>query len=99
MAGKGIKYDSSKLRWTLLPFKEVEEVVKVLEHGANKYESFNWQKVEKKRYIDATLRHLVAYLKGEFLDDEKEGSGLSHLAHAICSLLFVLWHENKERHR
>ena len=40
----GIKYDSGKLRWTLLPFRELEEVVKVLEKGAVKYDFDNWKK-------------------------------------------------------
>jgi hypothetical protein len=87
---EGIKLDQGKLRYTLLPFKAITEVVKVLEFGAKKYEKDNWQKVTngKERYLDAALRHLVAYLAGEAVDKE---SGLHHLAHATCCILFTLW--------
>ena len=37
--------------------------------------------------IGATIRHLTAWRSGERLDPE---SGLPHLAHAACSVLFML---------
>ena len=69
--------------------KALEEVAKVMQYGANKYSRKNWDKVDdKERYISATYRHLMlGYQQGEAIDKE---SGLSHLAHAICSLLFLL---------
>jgi hypothetical protein len=89
-SGEGMKYDSGKLRYTLLPFKAITEVVKVLEFGKQKYAKDNWQKVTngKERYLDAAFRHLVDYLEGKKVDEE---SGLPTLAHAVCDLLFVLW--------
>ena len=86
---EGRKYDTGKLRYTLLPWTAVNEVVKVLEYGAKKYAPGNWQKVlyPKLRYSDAAMRHLVAYGLGERNDPE---SGLHHLAHAVCCLLFIL---------
>ncbi|MFA5168950.1 MAG: dATP/dGTP diphosphohydrolase domain-containing protein [Candidatus Omnitrophota bacterium] len=86
---EGKKFDSGKLRWSLLPWREVREVVKVLEFGAVKYSLDNWKKVEpKSRYVDAMFRHLTAWASGEKLDSE---TGLSHLAHLICCALFLLW--------
>ena len=89
----GIKYDSNKPRFSLLPLDEVWDVVEVLEYGAKKYADDNWKYVaiedeSNNRYFDAALRHLTAWKKGEILDPE---SGLSHLSHAICSLLFQAW--------
>lgn len=97
-AGKlGIKFDngSEKLRWDLLPWEEIEEVVKVLTLGAFKYADHNWKYVpeNRKRYFAAAMRHLVAWFKGEKLDKE---SGLNHLAHAICCILFLLWRNNQD---
>ena len=64
-----------------------------MEFGAKKYDRKNWAKVDdKERYIAAPLRHILAYQQGEKLDKE---SGISHLAHAICSLLFLLELDNK----
>lgn len=90
-SGGGVKGDSGKDRWDLLPWAETEQVVKVLTFGAKKYDDNNWQKVtEKPRYIAAAFRHIIARVKGEHMDQE---TGLPHLAHAVCCLLFLLWHD------
>lgn len=85
----GRKFDSGKLDYTLIPWDGLEEIVKVLEFGAKKYARDNWQHVEggHHRYQAAAFRHLIAYNKGEMVDPE---TGLSHLAHAGCCLLFLL---------
>jgi hypothetical protein len=85
----GVKFDQDKPQWTLVPFKALDEVVKVLTIGAKKYAPDNWKKVPnaRQRYIDAAFRHMSAYASGEKLDAE---TGKSHLAHAMCCLLFLL---------
>ena len=88
---EGKKFDYGKLRWDLLPIKEVEEVVEILTFGAEKYGPNNWQNVERHRYIAAAFRHFCAWIKGEKLDKE---SGKHHLAHMICNILFLLWKDN-----
>jgi hypothetical protein len=92
---KGIKFDEEKLRWDLLPLDLVNETVKVLTLGAKKYGPNNWQKVTDgiDRYYAALMRHITAYRSGEFLDDE---SGLTHLAHAMCNLIFLYALEMKD---
>jgi len=91
----GVKYDSDKPQWSLLPFKALTEVVEVLTYGAKKYAPDNWKKVPnaKQRYIDASFRHLTAYASGEKLDSE---TGKSHIAHALCCLLYLLAFEKGE---
>lgn len=66
----------------------MQEVQAVLEAGARKYGDDNWRMVANAptRYFDATMRHLFAYRLGEVVDPD---DGRSHLAHAICSLLFI----------
>lgn len=91
---QGIKYDQEKTRWSLLPMDVMDTVVRVLMHGSRKYEDNNWMKViPKERYYDACVRHISAWQQGEKMDQE---SGLPHLAHAICCLIFLLWHDNNE---
>jgi hypothetical protein len=92
---RGVKYDSDKPRWNLLPWAEVEDVVKVLTFGAKKYAPDNWKFVDdaNNRYMDAAMRHLVAAQTTESHDDE---SGEHHIAHAICCLLFMLWHDKND---
>lgn len=88
----GTKEDVHKLDWLLLPMESVEEIIKVLEYGAEKYSPENWKKLPdfRRRYINAAMRHLVAYVKGERIDEE---TGLSHIAHLGCNVLFLLWGE------
>lgn len=95
MSEIGRKDDQGKLDWTLLPVEPVEDIVKVLGFGMIKYARDNWQKVPEPelRYIAAALRHIFAYQKGEKNDPE---SGLPHLAHAACCLLFTGWFEKQK---
>ena len=85
----GKKYDGEKPRMYLLPPKALTEVAKVLTFGANKYDEHNWKKLDnlQNRYTGAALRHIFAHMDGEELDPE---TGLDHLAHALCCLLFKL---------
>lgn len=88
----GLKHDLGKLRWDLVP-PEFEEVVKVLTFGANKYSGRNWEEgIDYGRIVGATQRHVWAFVRGETHDDE---TGLHHIAHAICELLFLLTYEER----
>lgn len=73
----------------------VEAVSAILNYGAQKYEEDSWQSVPdgRKRYEDAFYRHQIERNKGQTYDDE---SGLPHLAHMICNLMFLLWFEIQE---
>ena len=86
---EGRKYDGGKAKLHLLPPKSILEVGKVLTYGAEKYDAENWRKVDdlQNRYTSAALRHIFAHIEGEDVDEE---TGLSHLAHAMCCLLFKL---------
>lgn len=87
-----VKNDKGKLQWSLMPFEQLEDVVRVLMAGAKKYGTNNWKKCDDiKRYKDALMRHVVSYCKGEALDCE---DNLPHLAHAICNCLFLQWFDN-----
>lgn len=85
----GSKHDSGKPLMGAVPPNALLAVAKVLTFGAEKYGRDNWRQVEnaETRYLDAALRHINAYQRGELADPE---SGESHLAHAVCSLMFML---------
>jgi hypothetical protein len=87
--GDKFKLDNGKLMWDLLPLKLVEPVVAVLTYGAKKYKPHSWRRVRngKQRYWAALMRHLVDYQNGEILDKE---SGLPHLWHAACNIVFLM---------
>jgi len=87
----GVKYDQGKPDLTLLDRAAMEEVATVLMFGAMKYGRSNWRGgIDKERLLAASLRHIMASNEGELLDPE---SGRSHLAHAICGLMFQLHFE------
>jgi hypothetical protein len=90
----GVKYDSDKRDWSLLPLNGVEQVIDVLMFGAKKYAPDNWKHVDNAniRYYNAAMRHIVAWKQGQHNDIE---TGISHLAHATCCLLFILSMETK----
>lgn len=86
---EGKKSDEGKRRWDLLPAEAVEQIVDVLAFGAAKYGDENWRRVPmaERRYFAALMRHVWSWWKGEEMDKE---TGLPHLAHAGCCLLFLL---------
>lgn len=88
------KADDGKLQWSLMPFEQLEDVVRVLMNGAKKYARDNWKKCDDiNRYKDALMRHVVSYIKGEKNDPE---DNLSHLAHAMCNCLFLMYFDKRE---
>lgn len=90
----GRKDDQGKLRYDLLPFSVIDDIVAVQNYGAIEYGENTWQKVPngRKRYIAAALRHVSKRQQGKRLD----GSGLPHLAHALCSLMYAHWLDNQQ---
>lgn len=80
--------DSHKPPMAMLPGEPLRQVAAVMAMGAKKYGTHNWRKGSAwSRYISSTLRHIFAWLSGETNDPE---SGINHLAHAACNLLFVI---------
>ena len=73
----------------LLDADFLEGVANVLTFGAEKYAPHNWRGgIQQSRLIAAAYRHLGAFNKGEDLDPE---SGINHLLHASCCLMFAHW--------
>lgn len=90
----GVKWDRDKPKWYLLPFEEVEDIVRVMTFGAEKYEPDNWMRVPDatNRYFDALMRHIAAWKKGELVDPE---TGITHLAHAGFNILCLMWFDKQ----
>lgn len=87
------RFDEGKTDWNLVPWESVEQIAKVLQFGAKKYNSDNWRSGDGFKYtrvLNSLMRHIMAFQKGEDQDPE---SGLSHLAHAGCNVLFLLYYQ------
>lgn len=89
----GLKFDTGKLKYSLVPLAATRALAEILTFGAEKYAPNNWQLVSnpEERYTDALLRHLESYRAGEKIDPE---SGFSHLKHAITNIAFLLHFED-----
>lgn len=84
---EGLKYDGDKPPLGLLSTTALWDTASVLGYGRKKYAAHNWRKgIEWQRCIDAAMRHLTAFNAGEDIDPE---SGLPHLAHAACEVMFL----------
>jgi len=88
MADEGTKLDFGKPPLELLDRVALVETALVLRHGEQKYGAFNWRKgLSQRRALGAALRHIYAHLDREDIDQD---SGLLHLAHAMCELMFAI---------
>lgn len=91
-----LKFDQDKLPLHLLSTEAMNQTAAVLKFGAQKYAEHNWRKgFAWSRPLSAAMRHITAFNDGEDKDPE---SGLSHLAHAACCIMFLLEFEKTHQH-
>lgn len=82
------KADAGKLEIDLVPMQIVEDIAEVRMYGTKKYgDPDNWKKVELRRYVNALLRHTLAFLEDYNSVDEE--SGIPHYKHMACNLAFI----------
>ncbi len=90
-----LKLDSGKTEYHYISPIFMEQLSRVLTFGAKKYTAHNWRSGFKwSRVLSACFRHIYAWMGGQDKDPE---TGISHLAHAACCLMFLL--EFEETHR
>jgi len=82
-----MKMDGGKLMMELIPTTATESIARVLTYGAMKYKPNGWKEVEPVRYIGALMRHFEAFREDPYGRDEE--SGLLHIEHALCNIVFL----------
>jgi dATP/dGTP diphosphohydrolase, N-terminal len=86
-ASIGVKHDANKPRMDLLPSGALIGAARVMTAGLEKYDPRNWERgLLWGSVYGAAQRHMTAFWNGEDIDPE---SGLSHLHHAQCCLMFL----------
>ena len=96
LPASAVKHDQDKLPLHLLSTEALNQTAAVLKFGAEKYAEHNWRKgFAWSRPLAAAMRHITAFNNGEDRDPE---SGLSHLAHAACCIMFLLEFEKTHPH-
>lgn len=85
---KGAKYDDGKPRPSLVPVEGIEAIMHVREFGKAKYQDAeDWRKVQREKWLDALLRHVLHIWDNPLaIDDE---SGLPALWHVITNAAFL----------
>lgn len=89
MEAKKNDFVDKKLRWDLLPLKEIEKIVKVYTVGSEKYGENTWQSLPNgyDRYKAALFRHLLEYEKGHEVDEE---TGCEHLSQVAWNAIAMM---------
>ena len=93
---QAIKEDEDKPRIDLIPPQAIIDIAEVLTYGAGKYDSHNWRDnggLDYSRLYAAAQRHLLSFWDGQSLDKE---TGMSHLAHAACCIVFLMSYEAED---
>lgn len=95
MSEIGKKFDNGKVPYELVYWPALEKTTSVLEIGRNKYGADNWKSLAnaEDRYFAAAMRHLLAWRQGEAVDPE---TGISHLAHLACNVMFLQYFEDQK---
>lgn len=92
-ASEGVKFDAEKTPYHLIAPEMLEGTGRVLQYGAVKYAPRNWEKgMEWSRPFSAMMRHMWDWWRGEDCDPE---TGMSHLWHAACCLMFLMAYERR----
>lgn len=74
----------------LIPGSALKRAAGAMSYGNQAYAEGTWQNLAIRDLVNAALRHLTSYTDGETKDPE---SGLSHLDHALASILFAVANE------
>ena len=83
-----IKADAGKPELRLVPWQIVRDIAQIRTYGNRKYhDPDSWRRVELDRYIDALLRHVIAFAEDPAGKDAE--SGIEHYKHAACNLAFI----------
>ena len=90
-----MKIDQGKPKLALVYTSFINATARVREYGLIKYpDAENWRTTPTVDHYNALLRHVLAAkaallkeAEGSELDDE---SGLHHLAHAACNIMFLI---------
>ncbi len=82
------KADAGKLRLSLVPVQIIRDIAEVREYGNRKYgDPENWRQVDMRRYVDALLRHTLAFVEDP--DGVDSESGIQNYKHMACNMAFI----------
>jgi hypothetical protein len=90
---EGVKNDTGKLRYDLIPPEGLDALAEVYTIGARKYADRNWEiGLSWGRVYGAMLRHAIRWLAGESYDPV---DGQHHLASVAWCALALITYESR----
>lgn len=90
------KADAGKLELDLVPMQIVKDIAEIRMYGNRKYGNpDNWKQVEMRRYVNAMLRHMTAFVEDYNSVDEE--SGLEHYKHLACNVAFICYMMERDK--
>ena len=87
---KAMRFNTGKMKWSLVHFKSLEPMIAVLMFWAKKYAPNNWKKwMNEQELLESMQRHLASMIDWEVNDKE---SNLPHVWHLMCNCMFYVYH-------
>lgn len=87
-SGLGMRFNSGKTKYSLVPESWTRVLAEILTTGAIKYEPHNWEKgLVWSEILDSLERHKHAWLRGETYDPETSSHHLGHVAWNALALM------------
>jgi hypothetical protein len=88
----GLRYNTGKLRYDLLPPDGIEELVAIYTMGAQKYAARNWEKgLSYMDCIASLKRHMAKFEMGENKDEESQRLHTAHMTwNSLALVVFQL---------
>lgn len=85
---EGLRYNTGKPRFDLLPPDALEDLAQLYTMGAAKYAERNWERgMDWGKCFASLMRHAWAWARGEDTDPE---TGLDHMTHVAWNALALV---------
>lgn len=85
-----LRYNQGKLRWQNVPLFLFEDVIRVGQHGEQKYTTYNYMTgFPLTELLDSLKRHLNSF-ESPYEKDEDPESGINHLASVAWNAIVAL---------
>ena len=92
---KSTRYNEGKLKWSLIDYKSMEPLIRIMEKGVEEYGLDNWKiGLDLVEIQESAQRHLASMMSGELKDTK---SGELHAGHIIANMMMWIHHYNKQQ--
>ena len=90
---KAMRFNEGKLQWSLVHYKSLEPLVRVMMYGAKKYAPENWKnQMDRQQILNSMMRHVAALIDGEQIDAESQEL---HIGHIMANAMFWQYHNEQ----